>query len=494
MMRVLIADDHKIFRESLRCMLSFDPEIDIVGTVGNATELLECADRTHPDVVCMDIMMPGINGIEATRRLKAAQPDIKIIGLSAYADRHYVLEMLKAGAYGYVTKNEAVEELQSAIHSVCEHKIYFCPEVAGNLLESDRKNAISETPHSLRFDPDSGEVQKLLAEVRQASAVATTPQPQPDEFTRLQQIIDGSSVPTFVIDQHHTVTHWNKACEVLTGIPAAQVVGTSEHWRAFYTEKRPMMADLLLDGKLDAENAAPTGNIFRKSLLIKGAYEAEDFFPHLGDTGRWLYFTATPLYDRDDKLAGAVETLQDFSDRRRAEALLKESEAHYRQLSITDNLTGLFNSRHFYAQLKAEIGRAIRYKHPLSLAVMDVDNFKHFNDTYGHLQGDEVLKKLANVIHNCGRLGDSGYRLGGEEFAVLFPDTDIENARLVAERLRSTFHSIPLILAPGTIEYCTVSVGVTCYHPHEKFTHFVERADAGCYAAKHRGKNCVVIR
>lgn len=493
MTRVLIADDHKIFRESLRCMLSFDPEIDVVGAVGNATELFECADKTHPDVVCMDIMMPGMNGIEATRRLIAVQPDVKVIGLSAYPDRHYVLEMLEAGARGYVTKSEAVEELQNAIHSVCEEKIYFCPEVSGGLLDP-KQAPTSKAAHSLRFDPDSGEVRKLLAEVRQASGTNTTLPPSPEEFNRLRQIIDGSSVPSFVIDQQHRVTHWNKACEVLTGIPASQMLGTTEHWRAFYAEERPMMADLVLNGAVDDDLAQYYKGKFRKSLLIDGAYEAEDFFPHLGETGRWLYFTAAPLYNHDHKIVGTLETLQDFSDRRRAETMLKESEEHYRQLSITDNLTGLANSRHFYAQLKTEIGRAIRYNHPLSLMLMDVDNFKRFNDSFGHLQGDEVLKKLANVIRNCGRLGDSGYRLGGEEFAVLLPDTDIENAESVAERLRSTFFATPLVLSPSVTEHCSVSIGITCYQPHEKFTQFVERADAGCYDAKHKGKNCVVIR
>jgi len=491
--RVLIADDHRIFRESLRHMLDLDPEMLVVGTVGDATELLERAGTTKPDVVCMDIMMPGINGIEATKRLVASQPDIKVIGLSAYPDRHYVLEMLNAGARGYVTKSEAPEELQSAIHSVCKDQIYFCPEVSGSLLDPMHTKPPGETPQSLRFNPGSREVQELLAEIKQASATSNTPVPSPDEFFRLHQIVEGSTVPSFVIDQRHIVTHWNKACEILTGIPAAQVVGTRDHWRAFYAEERPIMADLIVDGAREEDLARYYEGKFRKSTLVVGGYEAEDFFPRIGQTGAWLFFTAAPLYDAQGRIIGTIETLQDFTARHQAEAELKQSEAHYRQLSITDNLTGLFNSRHFYDRLKTEIGRAIRYDHPLSLMMMDVDNFKKYNDTYGHLEGDQVLKKLAEVIRNCPRQGDSGYRIGGEEFAVMMPDTDLESAKQAAERLRAAFENLTFSPQPGLSVHCSVSVGVTRYHPYEKFTTLMRRCDAGCYQAKHQGKNCVVV-
>lgn len=494
MLRVVIADDHKIFRESLRCMLGSDPEIDVVGTVGDEDELIACIKETRPDVVCMDIVMPGVNGIEATRHLIERQPDLKVIGLSAFPDRTYVLEMLNAGASGYVTKSEALEELQNAIHSVCQQdQMYFCPEVAKSLFDPEQIKAPGEEIQPLRVDRDSQEIRKLLADVRQVSSSSSSLTPPPEEFNRLRQIVEGSSVPIFVLDNRHIVTHWNKACEILTGLPAALVVGTSEHWRAFYTEKRPVMADLILDGANEQDLRMHYQGKFRKSEFIEGAFEAEAFFPKIGETGSWIYFTATPLYGPQHELVGTVETLQDFTERRRAEAVLKESEARYRQLSITDNLTGLFNSRHFYDQLKAEIGRAVRYEHPLSLMVMDVDNFKHFNDSYGHLEGDQVLRKLADVIRNCPRLGDSGYRVGGEEFAVLLPDTDIDSAHLVAERLRATFAAVPFSPLPHVAERCTVSIGVTRYQPYEKFENFVQRADSGCYKAKHQGKDRVVV-
>ncbi|MGE5469665.1 MAG: diguanylate cyclase [Bacteroidota bacterium] len=490
--RVLIADDHKIFRESLRCMLDLDPELQVVATVGDGEEVVESANRTRPDVVCMDIMMPHLNGIEATRQLLACQPEVKIIGLSAYPDRHYVLEMLNAGARGYVTKSEAPEELQSAIHSVSQNQVYFCPEVSTGLLGTAHLPPPGESPQALSFRPDSHEVQALLEEIKQASA-STPLAPSPDEFVRLYQVVEGSTVASFVLDHHHVVMHWNKACEALTGIPAARMVGTRDHWQPFYAEPRPLLADLILDGADQLELQSNYAGKVHKSTLIEGGYEGEDFFPRLGESGAWIYFTAAPLYDARKSLIGTVETFQDFTARHQAENLLKESEAHYRHLSITDNLTGLFNSRHFYDRLKSEIDRAIRYAHPLSLMMLDVDNFKQYNDAYGHLEGDQVLKKLAEVIRIGPRSGDSAYRLGGEEFAVLLPETDLENARQAAERLCAAFADLALMPRPEITTHSSVSIGVTCYQQYEKSTTFIRRADGACYRAKQLGKNCVVV-
>lgn len=493
MLNVLIADDHKIFRESLRYMLELDPDIRVVAMVGDGIGLLERASQTKPDVVCMDIMMPGINGIEATRRLVASQPDIKIIGLAASPDPRYILEMINAGASGYITKNEAPEELQVAIRNVCANRLYFCPEVSSSVFETGPQHTPDEPPHSLSLIPGSEELRLFLTDITRLASTSPAQEEASDEFLRLRQIVEGSPIASFAIDQAHVVTHWNKACEVLTGIPASRVTGTREHWRAFYPTERPLMADLILEGSSEDELARYYGSKVRRSTLIEGAYEAEDFFPNLGKDGAWVFFTATPLYDAQRRLIGTLETLQDFTARHNAETTLQEREAHYRQLSITDNLTELFNSRHFYNQLRAEIGRAIRYAHPLSLVVMDVDNFKQYNDSYGHPAGDAVLQELANVIRHCIRLGDSGYRIGGEEFAILLPETDLENAHQMAERLRMTFATVSFSPLANLTIRSSVSIGVTRYRAYEKNTTLIRRADTACYQAKHQGKNRVVV-
>ena len=143
----------------------------------------------------------------------------------------------------------------------------------------------------------------------------------------LSQIIQGDPVPTFVIDARHVVTHWNKGCEAITGARAADMVGTRDQWRPFYPQERPVMADLIVDQAMESHVAGYYHNKYRRSPLIEGAWEAEDFFANFGEHGRWLYFTAAPLRDLHGKVIGAIETLQDITERKVAEEALRNASA-----------------------------------------------------------------------------------------------------------------------------------------------------------------------
>jgi PAS domain S-box-containing protein len=151
---------------------------------------------------------------------------------------------------------------------------------------------------------------------------------------RLHRVIQGSPIPAFVIGKDHKVIDWNKALEELTGIKSADVVGTTQQWRAFYSEERPCMADLLVDGVLGDIPKWYEG-MYIKSKLIDEAYEATDFFPALGDGGKWLRFTAAVIRGSSGEVVGAIETLEDVTDRRKAEAYIRESEEKYRSLATT---------------------------------------------------------------------------------------------------------------------------------------------------------------
>ena len=149
---------------------------------------------------------------------------------------------------------------------------------------------------------------------------------------RLSQIVHGTSIPTFVINDKHTMILCNRAFENLTGIRADQIIGTSAQWMAFYASERPVMADFIVDEASQEDMRQCYGDRCRKSHIIDGAYEVENFFPDLGNGGKWLFFTAAPLMDDDKKITGAIETLQDVTERRRAEEALRESEKRYRTL------------------------------------------------------------------------------------------------------------------------------------------------------------------
>ena len=130
----------------------------------------------------------------------------------------------------------------------------------------------------------------------------------------LSQIIQGSMIPTFIINNEHILTHWNRACEKLTGHNAYELVGTDRQWVPFRSAKRPTMADVIVGEMSEEEVSKYYGSSWRKSGLIDQAYEAEEFFPHLGEEGKWIFFTAAPIKSPDGKIMGAIQTLKDITE------------------------------------------------------------------------------------------------------------------------------------------------------------------------------------
>ena len=183
----------------------------------------------------------------------------------------------------------------------------------------------------------------------------------------------------------------------------------------------------------------------------------------------------------------------EITKRKKAEEALRDSERKYKDLSITDELTQIYNSRHFYDRLTAEVERVVRYKHPLALLLLDIDNFKHYNDSYGHPAGDKVLADLGEILLECIRRTDTAFRYGGEEFTVILPETKDEGAVMVAERIRERFEAEAFSPEPNETIHNTVSIGVAQYKPGEDLKSLVKRADTAMYDAKRQGKNRVIL-
>ena len=147
-LRIVLADDHQMFRHALRALLARDAELEVIAEAASGNEVLAIADMQAVDLVCMDIAMPGMDGIEATRRLLARHPGVRVIGLSAFADCQFVIDLLAAGARGYITKAEAGDELLRAIRTVREGRTYLCPDVAATVAGAlrDRPGLYAATP------------------------------------------------------------------------------------------------------------------------------------------------------------------------------------------------------------------------------------------------------------------------------------------------------------------------------------------------------------
>lgn len=174
------------------------------------------------------------------------------------------------------------------------------------------------------------------------------------------------------------------------------------------------------------------------------------------------------------------------------QAAIAVDNAQLYELATKDGLTKLYIHRHFYYLLEAEMKRVQRYHHVLSLLMMDIDNFKHVNDTYGHLVGDVVLKEIANTIQKTIRHVDIPARYGGEEFTVVLPETSASNALIIAERLRKRISEIEVPVGSDTIIRPTVSVGLAEFpSAAEDIKTLIDYADKALYASKTNGKNCV---
>lgn len=227
-----------------------------------------------------------------------------------------------------------------------------------------------------------------------------------------------------------------------------------------------------------------------------GEKRVESQIEKISDQGEKIYYSilSTPFRGLGGELLGMVEHISDTTTRVKAEIALKESEAKYKELSIVDELTGLFNKRHFNEVLRYECDKTRRYKHPpLSLIIMDIDNFKHFNDTYGHAEGDKVLAAMGQVISKSIRVVDSGNRYGGEEFTVILPATAGKDAIVVAERIRTTFAVEDFFPRGGEKVNKTVSIGIGEFTPEDTPESLLKRADANLYKAKTTGKNRYVF-
>jgi len=282
-----------------------------------------------------------------------------------------------------------------------------------------------------------------------------------ESVRRLRQIVDGSPIATFVIDAEHRVTHWNRACEQLTGFSREDIIGQTDTWKAFYPQP----------------------------ALISDAVEAEEFFPNMGEDGRWLYLTAVPLRDSEQKLTGAIETCQDITDQRKAQLALQ-------RLASRDGLTGIANRRCFDDTIGLEWKRRNTDLRCMSLLILDIDHFKAYNDTYGHPAGDRCLQQIASALEQLlYRPNDVIARYGGEEFAVIMPGSDEDGAIVVATRILERVAELAIPHSGVAGGRVTLSIGISTSKTRTDMSleSLISSADKALYKAKEGGRNRLVV-
>jgi len=276
----------------------------------------------------------------------------------------------------------------------------------------------------------------------------------------------------FVLDGQERIVDLNRA--------AAQIVGGSE-----LAIGRPL-PELL--------SASPL-----QTALDLGIQEIEDVTLRIAPD-RLFSVTVSPIeVPRSHELNGKVLVFRDTTDRSRIETglrlvtdSLEEANLELERLAHTDTLTELSNRRHFFLELEKEVQRGLRHGHSFCLMMLDLDHFKRINDQYGHATGDEVLVAVARSLRSVAREVDFIARMGGEEFAIMMPETDLEGAIALAERLRIRVGEIPHKTADGQRFTATVSIGVAAWTVGQDPSGLLRIADAALYSAKNAGRNRVV--
>ncbi|MDV7339563.1 diguanylate cyclase [Terasakiella sp. A23] len=294
-------------------------------------------------------------------------------------------------------------------------------------------------------------------------------------------------VPTFVLDPEGRVMIWNNACERLTNVSAKEVLGTKDHWKAFYEEQRECLADLVLQERTNDIEELYAAHSVKDDLFV--GFRAENWAVMPRASKRlYLAINCGPIYDDDGNMIAVVETLRDMTEQKRAEEALQS-------LAHKDGLTNLANRRSFDISLEADLLHAQREGEHLSLLLCDVDHFKPYNDTYGHQKGDECLKDVAKVVGDQAlRPTDLSARYGGEEFAVILPGSTAEGAMRVAERMRQAIFDLKLEHKSSlTSDRVTMSVGAVSLIPKPDMEpgQLIEMADEALYQAKQTGRNKV---
>jgi diguanylate cyclase (GGDEF)-like protein/PAS domain S-box-containing protein len=288
----------------------------------------------------------------------------------------------------------------------------------------------------------------------------------------LQTILDASPIMIFFKDRANRFIRVNKALADAAGLPKEKIEG-----RTVFEIYPNQAKDYWEDDKEVIASGLPKINIIEPLAA--------------GDGARWVQTDKIPYKDEEGSIVGIIGFAIDITERKRMEEELRESERRFRELSMIDELTQLYNSRYFYIQLKSETERSNRYGQPLTLLLLDLDNFKAFNDAHGHIEGDRVLSRLGQLLKRCLRETDSAYRYGGEEFTIILPMTTGAKGISTAERIRCEFRNEVFSPPPGKEVGMTVSIGLAQYEPREEMRAFVHRVDQRMYKGKKDGKDRV---
>ena len=461
--KILIVDDELFFREVLKDILQKDFAI-IEGKDGE--EAISLSLKHAPDLIIMDVEMPRKNGIEACRILKA-DPETRKIPLILFTARTNKKDMvigLKAGADDYITKPVCLPEIIARVDAHLRAKDFYSD------LEDKDLRFLLEITESISAIRNPMAILRLIVEkmagimdIARCSIISIN--------DKGEVIVKASNDLNC---QEELVLDLRKYPEIQKSIESKQTVVVND------IKNDPLMFSVREQTEKLGYNSIIVIPVIKKESVI----------------GTFFLRTASPIKNGiTERIYKLCQLIANISANALENAILFESvqsaQDYFEEMAIRDGLTGLYNHRHFYDRLEEEFSRAGRYAAPLSLVFFDIDDFKRINDLYGHTQGDRVLKRIGKLVKSVARESDIPARYGGDEFAIILPNTAGDGAFDLANRIQAVILDCEFENLPG--EQITVSSGVSTYENKnvQSFNDLVHLVDEGMYKSKNQGKNMV---
>ena len=386
-----------------------------------------------PDLILTDITMPKLSGIEMSRKIREDNKAIPIIVISAHSDSNSLIDAIDCGITGYLLK------------PINKNKLF-------DLLEINAKNAYLDKINVLQ--------QKKIEEQQNI----------------LQNIINTEQNISFVTD-FNSLSFVNSAFLNFFDIKNIEE----------FEDKFERIEDIFIEDidYIDKKLVSDYENIDKLSF---GSFFYEEI-NNLNDEKRVVL-----IEDKDYQAKSFYLTISVIDNHKKLYLLnltditsIKNERHLIEQKAYHDGLTNLYNRHKFDELFEVELSRVKRYKNHLSMAILDIDHFKIFNDNYGHLKGDEILIKIGNSLEPQLRVTDVFARWGGEEFVILFTETKLEDAIQCSNNIRKNIES----LKHDVDSKVTVSLGVSEYKDNDTLESLFERCDKALYTAKEKGRNRV---
>jgi len=431
---ILVLDDEPSILEILSQYLSEEGyPCDLTLSAHEALRLLQ--EKSY-SLLLTDLRMKEMHGIEVVKRAKAMDENLAAIVITAHLEVQNAIDAMRAGADDYLLKPFNLSEVSLAIEHALERR---------RLVIENRRH---QEELERRIKEATADVERTNRELRRTK-----------EY--LENLLNSSVDAILTVGRDRRISYANQGTSAMLGYANEELIGAPvEQFFAGKMEEAQYLRRMLREGKV-LQN-------YETELIHKNG----DQIP--------INMSISMVKDTDGSVKSILAICKDITHQKQLERELKE-------MSIKDGLTGLYNQRYFYDRLEAEIERAKRQGHPLSLLLFDIDQFKQYNDCHGHLEGDKVLKTVAKVVLDCTREHvDVAFRYGGDEFTVILPEANEAQALAIAERIRATFEA-------HRFDHLTLSIGLMAHTKGSSLRSFIRFTDAMMYDAKRSGGNRVLV-